>query len=316
MESTASSRPERTYFPSLRPLVQFAATPMSNMPVAGLPAALETLLSSLLAVQQPTSWKVDGEADSVVVVLRFKQRDGQPLPASNRREHYRKKTPAQRRRDDLRSRQHPQRGEQNRSDTLSKPNESTVDVAKNSRGVHDLAGNALSSEQADYVTESAVTFDPSSSDVHPQAKKTSSTDNPNAVVTPLHPDETVDVSGAKEATTEDLQSAISELSESYSRGLDKQLAEIRCVVAEILKHTGHDPPSPMPSAPDQCLSHREEPSEISASPPAKSTEDRTTQQRSAVPCVRQCVRDAVSVQKPDRRTPSTRQQPARAARKV
>ena len=54
------------------------------MPVAGLPAALETLLSSLLAVDEPTSWKVDGEPGSVVVVVRFKQRDGQPLLTSTR----------------------------------------------------------------------------------------------------------------------------------------------------------------------------------------------------------------------------------------
>ena len=46
-----------------------------NVPVAELGAAMEALLASLLATQEPSSWKVQGEAGNVVVVLQFKQAD-------------------------------------------------------------------------------------------------------------------------------------------------------------------------------------------------------------------------------------------------
>ena len=49
------------------------------MTVAGLPAALETLLTTLLATEESSSWKVDSGPGSIVVALRFKQQDGQPL---------------------------------------------------------------------------------------------------------------------------------------------------------------------------------------------------------------------------------------------
>ena len=42
------------------------------MPVAGLPAAAETALNALLADNNVSSWKVDGEGDSTVIVLRLK----------------------------------------------------------------------------------------------------------------------------------------------------------------------------------------------------------------------------------------------------
>ena len=85
------------------------------MPVAGLLAAVEVSLSSLLVSQELSSWKVVGEAGAnTVVVLRFSQRDGQPLHAGrNIRGTFRRKPPCQVNRDLRRAELHRTNRKQN-----------------------------------------------------------------------------------------------------------------------------------------------------------------------------------------------------------
>ena len=75
------------------------------MPVVGLPTAAEAALSDLLTTQALTSWKVVGEGDSTVVVLRFHQ-DGRPpyhRTMPNSLGYFRRKAPCQIKRDEIRS---------------------------------------------------------------------------------------------------------------------------------------------------------------------------------------------------------------------
>ena len=122
------------------------------MPVAGLPAALETLLSSLLATEEPTSWKVDGERGSVVVVLRFQQRNAerQPLHPGDWRMGWKKKTPAMRRRDRQRAVDYHQKSKQKQTVTFSNaPSRvSSVDTPCDSQA------------PAEYVNPPSVTSEP------------------------------------------------------------------------------------------------------------------------------------------------------------
>ena len=85
------------------------------MPVAGLPAAAEASLSSLLASQELSSWKVVGEPGaSTVVVLRFCIRGGRPLlEARDVRGTFRRKPPSMVKRDRQRAEQHRRNREQN-----------------------------------------------------------------------------------------------------------------------------------------------------------------------------------------------------------
>ena len=87
------------------------------MPVAGLPAAAETTLNALLADNIVTSWKVAGEGDSTVVVLRLRPDStvntptnmaGRPQTAAV---HYKRKPPSQLNRDAERSKRWRERRE-------------------------------------------------------------------------------------------------------------------------------------------------------------------------------------------------------------
>ena len=125
---------------------------------------MEALLTSLLATEEPSSWKVDGESGNVLVLLRFKQRDGPPLPTKNYRGSCRKRTPAQRRRDQLRAEKHRQRGEKRRFDTSQSSKPVDSDVANRSILGPDTARNSRPPVVSDHVTQSALTSDPLSSD--------------------------------------------------------------------------------------------------------------------------------------------------------
>ena len=77
------------------------------MPVAGLPTAVETSLNALLSENFISSWKIVGEGDTTVFVLRLKPQLSKtttnmapPLPI-----HYRKKPPSQIKRDNDRAKQ-------------------------------------------------------------------------------------------------------------------------------------------------------------------------------------------------------------------
>ena len=85
------------------------------MPVAGLPAAVETTLNALLTENVVTSWKVAGEGDGAVVVLRLKSSQANTMStnmatstASSRQPSvkcFRRKPPSQLRRDQERAQQ-------------------------------------------------------------------------------------------------------------------------------------------------------------------------------------------------------------------
>ena len=124
------------------------------MPVAGLPAALETLLSSLLATEEPSSWKVDGGQGHVVVVMRFRQRDADrpPLHSEDWRMGWRKKTPAMRRRDRQRAEEHHQKSKQKPTVIFS---ETPSRVA-----THEVVCDSQSHVPTQYVTPPSVTSDP------------------------------------------------------------------------------------------------------------------------------------------------------------
>ena len=84
------------------------------MPVTGLPVAAEAVLSSLLSTQELSSWKVASENQTTVVVLRFKQDGGRPSIADdNSHGHWRRKPPAQIRRDQHRAQKRRLNGEHN-----------------------------------------------------------------------------------------------------------------------------------------------------------------------------------------------------------
>ena len=74
------------------------------MTVTGLPAAADIVLSTLLATETLSSWKVDGNENQTVVVLRFTK--GQPFAMDNAQARFRRKPPAQIARDRKRSQIH------------------------------------------------------------------------------------------------------------------------------------------------------------------------------------------------------------------
>lgn len=81
------------------------------MPVVGLPTTLEVTLDALLQHQVPTSWKVTGEGDATVVVIRL---TGQPHPAIEQSQprRYRRKPPSQVNRDRRRAEERRKKAEE------------------------------------------------------------------------------------------------------------------------------------------------------------------------------------------------------------
>ena len=94
------------------------------MPVSGLPVAVEKTLSSLLEDNAVSSWKVVGEGDNTVVVLRLKPANPSLSttmadPVVNRAsqvQYYRRKPPSQVRRDIERATNRRQQGDQQSSE--------------------------------------------------------------------------------------------------------------------------------------------------------------------------------------------------------
>ena len=94
------------------------------MPVSGLPGAVEVTLTALLQDNSVTSWKVAGEGDSTVVVLRLKPANSTTTtmadPVLNRGsqvQYFRKKPPCQVRRDQERARKGRQQAKQQNSES-------------------------------------------------------------------------------------------------------------------------------------------------------------------------------------------------------
>ena len=73
------------------------------MTVTGLPAAADIAISTLLATETLSSWKVDGTENQTVVVLRFSH--GQPF-ANDKAQRFRRKPPTQVQRDIQRAQRH------------------------------------------------------------------------------------------------------------------------------------------------------------------------------------------------------------------
>jgi hypothetical protein len=73
------------------------------MPVVGLPTTVEVALGSLLAEKSVSSWKITGQGDTTVVVLRLRGdspvQDGGDSMAKGNNVYYRRKNPSQLRRD-------------------------------------------------------------------------------------------------------------------------------------------------------------------------------------------------------------------------
>jgi hypothetical protein len=74
------------------------------MPVVGLPTTVEVALGSLLAEKTVSSWKITGQGDTTVVVLRLRsdkpvQDGGDSMEQCNNNVYYRRKNPSQLRRD-------------------------------------------------------------------------------------------------------------------------------------------------------------------------------------------------------------------------
>eukprot|EP00745_Piridium_sociabile_P025192 TRINITY_DN39908_c0_g1_i2.p1 TRINITY_DN39908_c0_g1~~TRINITY_DN39908_c0_g1_i2.p1 ORF type:complete len:240 (+),score=42.45 TRINITY_DN39908_c0_g1_i2:91-810(+) len=87
------------------------------MPVTGLPATLERTLNALMMDTSVSSWKVAGEGDNTIVVLRLKPVSNPATPTmaepvlnrTTQVQYYRRKPPSQVRRDQERARQQQQR---------------------------------------------------------------------------------------------------------------------------------------------------------------------------------------------------------------
>ena len=76
------------------------------MTVTGLPAAADNALSTLLATENLSSWKVDGTEYQTVVVLRFTKSKCQPFEIDNAKSSFRRKPPSQVTRDRERAQRH------------------------------------------------------------------------------------------------------------------------------------------------------------------------------------------------------------------
>ena len=149
---THSERSHSVRLPSTTTLVRNKDV---NMPVTGFPATVETLLTSLMSTNSLSSWKIAGEPENVVVVLRFRQDGQQPLQT---RGHWKRKSSAQIRRDSLRAERHRHLGEQQKIELESFPSTSNkIDFAAKSLA-HDL--ESAQEAQAKPCSLSTVTFDP------------------------------------------------------------------------------------------------------------------------------------------------------------
>ena len=126
------------------------------MPVAGLPVAVEALLTSLITTDVLSSWKVAGEGGNSTVVLRFKPASGQPC--QYQRGTWHRKTPSRLRRDLRRSERHRTNGEQKFLQTGSIEN---VILESNSKfdDVHGFARDSRDARATGQTPTTTVTFD-------------------------------------------------------------------------------------------------------------------------------------------------------------
>ena len=126
------------------------------MPVAGLPAAVEALLTSLITTEVLSSWKVAGEDGNNTVVLRFKPASGQPC--QYKRGTWHRKTPSRLRRDMRRSERHRANGEQQHLRTRSFAN-GIMDSDSKFDEIHECARESRDARATGQTPTTTVTFD-------------------------------------------------------------------------------------------------------------------------------------------------------------
>ena len=146
-----------------------------------------------------------------MIVMRFKQREGQPLPMRDMCGHaWKKKTPAQRRRDRQRSERHHQ-GEQTNFDTNLSPETFEVNVANSVVPDRDVARSSRPNDPTDCVTGIPMTSDPGNSSEKP--------DETAVLVSNMDPPTERDHqsdSSRREATVEDLWEIVANITKSFS----------------------------------------------------------------------------------------------------
>ena len=139
------------------------------MPVAGLPVTLDTVMGSLLTTNELPSWKMTGEPTAFVVVMRFRENDGQPLHECNiKTGAWKPKSKSQRLRDQRRSKKHRAKGELGAVPTFLTENAienvDTTSIAPDAV----VARDPCATTGSDQTTFTSVTFDPSCARVLPE----------------------------------------------------------------------------------------------------------------------------------------------------
>ena len=289
----------------------------ARMPVAGLPAALDVLLTSLLTTEELSSWKVDGERESAVVVLRFRQQDGQPLLSNDNVGYWKRKTPAQRHRDQLRAEQR-RKGERRRFPTFLKPAKADVDVAKSIPSTYCDARDSRHDVPTHYVPTPTMTSDPSSCADETEIAISAVIQNPSPSDPSIHDEDPDKTSSKSEATVhKDLEKIMKAVGEHMSRRQEEFQRKLKSELDSIRSADRNDDRTdPLPTSPGDPTNDPEtsllNSFETSVSRPRVSRPRvSTTFSGSAVPL---CGKSENINKEERRRTPPRRQQPPRATR--
>ena len=231
------------------------------MPVAGLPAAEEASLSSLLETQVLSSWKVVGGHGTSTVVLRFSQRDSRPLPASHYTHRtYRTKPPSQQRRDQRRSEIHRANREQTAIQIVALENAAIAPTA-NSDFVLEDTRNAESTHQTAVATLTSDPLSQASLLTHETADAPRPTSDHQSI---LNEDLSSPPAEHDEITVEFFQDAVNRMVERITEKTDKvsqDIAEVREQLADANRPqatpdeeipASHQSSSKPPKEPDLC----------------------------------------------------------------
>ena len=253
--------------------------------------------------------------------MRFKQREGRPLPMEDMRGcAWKKKTPAQRRRDALRAGRR-QQGEQKYFGTISRPKTFECDVAKAHVSDHDDARSSRPDEPTDYVTVTPLTSDPRNSPEKPQQTKAavSNIDPP-----PSHSSDTQEDSQSASSgggvTAEDVREMIKRIfyqpmSQPEAGSLHEHTTVVCSGTAEASPSNSTTEIKSAPIPPEGRAILKTSSRRTPLRSPSRPPEDNPP---AALPGSADSLHSKInSVNKPERsRTPPSRKQPARATRKT
>ena len=213
------------------------------MPVVGLPTAVEVVVSTLLTTQRLTSWKVAGENESTVLVLRFRQDGSQPCTASeNSRGQWRRKPPSQLRRDQQRAQEHGQSGEHVSSTipiskddtTIAAPSDVLSQSCKSSRDVQPDASTAHPRNVTSDLPCTRTDLPPSQGDVllpstHKLTDTASTVDFVQVDCDREERSQGNDTSEkrSREVTIEDIQAAMDAFADRFANAMSEQCESLR-----------------------------------------------------------------------------------------